>query len=133
MTRGLLFSTVLVLATSCTVTAYKTTQQGQTNGSGATTQTTPTPTPTPAPTPTPTPDMATAPAPTPTPTPTPDMATAATPDMATSSANCTTLNDCCAELQDPSDQQMCMDAVTNLNDSVCAAILKQLQDNGLCM
>jgi hypothetical protein len=51
----------------------------------------------------------------------------------TTSVNCTTLSNCCAQLPDPDGQQMCMDAVMNLNDGVCAAILLQLQDAGYCM
>jgi hypothetical protein len=130
MTRGILFTLMMAVA-SCSVTAYEPTasqQPQQQSSSGAGTQTSPSPSPAPNPPPPP-------PTPPP-PTPTVDAGMpASTPDLATTTTtapDCTKLSDCCAQLQDPNAQQMCMDAVKNLDDGVCMAILQQLQGNGLC-
>lgn len=132
MLRGIIF-TILVAAAACSVSAYDPSgsqqgQQQQTGGSSTGTPSSPNPTPPSNPTPPP-PSQ---------PAPDPGYADIAMPrapaDMAmpSTSPNCTTLAQCCQDLQDPNSQQMCMDAVNGLDDKVCAAILQQLEDAGYC-
>lgn len=127
MLRGIVF-TILAAAVACSVTAYDPTgsQQGQQQQSGGASSGTQAPTPSPPSTP---PSQ---------PAPDPGYADIAMPkapaDMATPSTapNCATLSQCCQQLQDPDQQQQCMDAVTGLDDKVCAFILQQLEDGGYC-
>jgi len=132
MLRGLIF-TILAAAVACSVTAYDPTgsqqgqQQQQSGGASTGTQTTPPPSNPPPSNPPPS-----------QPPPDPGYADIAMPkapaDMAMPSTapNCTTLSQCCQQLQDPNQQQQCMDAVTGLDDKVCAFILQQLEDGGYC-
>jgi hypothetical protein len=45
--------------------------------------------------------------------------------------NCQSLGDCC-DLLDTTDAQTCNDSLTGLSDDVCAGILAQLEDQGVC-